>query len=137
MGNAKDHYEIIIHADAFFMDIALPAGAAEFELQAINQLLDLRKAWANNMDHKLGFELLAYSSLEDETTRSVYHDIPLVPCVFIIMSIFTCFIFSKRDKVKSRSLLGVGAVVCVALSLVFGYGVMFICGKSDSNYGSC
>lgn len=128
IGNAEEHYEILVHADALFVDIALPSDAEDFELQAVNRLLELRSAWRNDKDVQLGIELLSFDSLEDETTRSVYKDVPLVPCVFVIMSLFTCFIFSKRDKVKSRSLLGLGAVICVFLSLVFGYGFMFICG---------
>lgn len=128
MGNAKDHYDVVVHADAFFLNIALPADAIDFEYKAVDQLLKLRSTWSK-ADHGLGLELLSSSTLQDETTRAVYKDIPLIPMVFVIMSLFCCFIFSKRDKVKSRSLLGLGAVVCVALSLVFGYGLMFLCGK--------
>jgi hypothetical protein len=48
--------------------------------------------------------------------------------VFIIMSIFTCLVFMKQHKVYSRSLLGLAAVFSVLLSLMSGYGSMFICG---------
>jgi len=44
------------------------------------------------------------------------------------MSIFAAFVFMKRDKVQSRSLLGFGAVVGVFMSIMTGYGFMFICG---------
>lgn len=61
-------------------------------------------------------------------TRAIVKDIPLVPIVFIIMSIFTCAIFFKRDKVRSRSLLGFAAVLSVLLSILTGYGMVFIIG---------
>lgn len=127
MGRTTAHRDtLIIEAKAFFVDIALPATAEDFELDAIDNLLKLRKEW--NKGSKLGLELLAASSLEDETTRSVFRDIPLVPGVFVVMSCFTCWVFSKRDAVKSRSLLGLGAVVCVFLSVISGYGFMWIVG---------
>lgn len=127
MGRTTTHRDtLIVDARAFFVDIALPSTAEDFELDAIDNLLKLRKEW--NKDSKLGLELLAASSLEDETTRSVFRDIPLVPAVFVVMSCFTCWVFSKRDAVKSRSLLGLGAVVCVFLSVISGYGFMWIVG---------
>ena len=60
--------------------------------------------------------------------RAIVEDIPLIPIVFIIMSVFTALVFFKRDKVQSRSLLGFGAVVAVLLSLLSGYGLLFIIG---------
>ena len=57
--------------------------------------------------------------------RAIVEDIPLIPIVFIIMSVFTALVFFKRDKVQSRSLLGFGAVVAVLLSLLSGYGLLF------------
>jgi Niemann-Pick C1 protein len=44
------------------------------------------------------------------------------------MTIFTSLVFFKRHKVHSRSLLGVGAVTSVLLSMVSSYGFMFLCG---------
>jgi predicted RND superfamily exporter protein len=43
------------------------------------------------------------------------------------MGIFTSAIFFKRDKVRSRSLLGFTAVISVLLSIMAGYGLMFVC----------
>jgi Niemann-Pick C1 protein len=44
------------------------------------------------------------------------------------MCCFTCFVFYKKHKVKSRSLLGVSAVVSVLLSIATAYGLLFIFG---------
>lgn len=128
MGLSEKHYSTIVEAKAFFVDVALPPLATDFEADAVDNLLNLRQSWASRRDHNLRLQILAYSSLESETTRSILRDIPLVPLVFIFMSGFTCLVFSRWDRVKSRSLLGLGAVVCVFLSLLTGYGLMFLCG---------
>jgi Patched family len=128
MGKAETRGKNIIDAQAFFFDVPLPANAINFEAEALANLLDLRADWAKSAA-PLRLEVLAYSTLEDESMRSVLKDIPLVPIVFVAMSIFTCFTFAKRDPVRSRSLLGLGAVIAVFLSLVSGYGLMFIIGK--------
>ena len=57
-------------------------------------------------------------------------DIPLIPIVFVVMSIFTALVFWKRDKVRSQSLLGFSAVISVLLSLFSGFGLLFIIGVS-------
>lgn len=60
--------------------------------------------------------------------RALLVDIPLIPLVFIVMSAFTTLVFYKRDRLYSRSFLGFCGVVSVLLSLVAGYGLMFVCG---------
>jgi Patched family len=132
MGQAEVRGKNIIDARAFFLDVPLPADAMSFESEALANLLDLRAEWEKSPG-PLRLEVLAYSSLEAETMRSVLNDIPLVPIVFVIMSLFTCFIFARRDPVRSRSLLGLGAVIAVFLSLVSGYGLMFIIGKDPDD----
>jgi hypothetical protein len=128
MGKAEMRGKNIIDARAFFLDVSLPPDAKSFESEALANLLDLRAEWEKSPG-PLRLEVLAYSSLEAETLRSVLKDAPLVPIVFVCMSVFTCFIFARRDPVRSRSLLGLGAVIAVFLSLVSGYGLMFIIGE--------
>ena len=60
--------------------------------------------------------------------RAILEDIPLIPIVFLIMSVFTAIVFFKRDPIQSRSLLGFGAVVAVLLSLLSGFGLLFTIG---------
>jgi hypothetical protein len=64
----------------------------------------------------------------DRFERAIVNDIPLVPIVFVVMSVFTGAIFWKRDKVRSRSLMGFGAVLAVILSILSGYGLLFLSG---------
>jgi len=55
-------------------------------------------------------------------------DIPLVPIVFVLMALFTSLVFWKKDKVRSRSLLGFSAVFSVMLSIMSGFGLMILTG---------
>ena len=53
--------------------------------------------------------------------------------VFVIMSIYTSAIFTRRGSVESRALLGFCAVISVLLSLMTGYGLMFVIGVPMSS----
>jgi Niemann-Pick C1 protein len=121
---------LLTFAESYVIRIDLPETdeAEDFETNAINRILDLRAAWAAEASASFHLEIFADRSFSDEFTRAIVTDIPLVPIVFMIMSFFTCFIFLKRDWVFSRSLLGFGAVVSVLLSIMTGYGLVFIFG---------
>jgi Niemann-Pick C1 protein len=115
-------------AQAYVLVIGLPdtEETEDFELEALDAILDLRNnIWNGN---EFNVEVTTQRSFSDEFTRGIVRDIPLVPTVFIIMSIFTCIVFAKRDKVRSRSLLGLSATICVLLSIMSGYGLLFIAG---------
>jgi hypothetical protein len=53
--------------------------------------------------------------------------------IFVVMSIFACSYFFKWDRVQSRSLLGFGAVICVLLSIITSFGLLFIIGTCCSS----
>ena len=99
----------------------------DFEEVALEALTDLQEKWttANSMYH---VEIQAERSFDDEFYRGIVKDIPLVPLVFVVMSIFTCAIFFKRDPVQSRCWMGFGAVVAVLLAIMAGYGLLFCIG---------
>ena len=97
-------------------------------LDAVDLILKLDQQWAADTSLAFRVETEAYLSVEEELERSIIKDMPLIPLVFIIMSVFTAVIFASKDKVYSRSLLGFSAVVGVLLSLMSGFGLMFLCG---------
>merc|ERR1712003_131820 len=115
---------------AYFAIMALPNTdeAMEFEIDALDVLEKIQDTWNNDPGIGLKFECIAERSFDDEFLRAIASDLTLVPLVFIAMSIFTCAIFYKKNKIQSRSLLGLGAVVSVFLSIMTGFGFMFICG---------
>lgn len=55
-------------------------------------------------------------------------DLPLLPLVFILMSVLCIVLFARRDKVLSRSWLGFGAVVTVLLAIIASFGLLFVIG---------
>ena len=126
----RDDDGMLVEAFAYFMHILVPDvdDAEAFEQRALDTLQALRDEWMNEEGNEVQLDLFVERSFSDEFSRAIVADIPLVPMVFFIMSAFTCFVFLRRDWVYSRSLLGFGAVVSVLLSIMTGYGFLFIIG---------
>jgi Patched family len=61
-------------------------------------------------------------------TRAIVDDLYLIPIAFVMLCAFTAFAFSRRHKVYSRCLLGIGAVITCLLSIATTYGLLMICG---------
>jgi len=135
MGNAvRDPNSMLLtEAQSYVVTIELPEDdedkdetiTEDFEKKALDAILALDEKWQANTAFRV--EVIADRSFEDEFERAIVADIPLIPIVFVLMGVFTSFIFFKRDKVHSRSLLGFTAVLSVLLSIVAGYGLMFVC----------
>jgi len=120
-GNSKrgrrddENTEILSSVQLLMVQIALPqiSVADEFETVIIEKMLNVRKQWNAESGNIYKLEVFTSRSLNDEFNRAIVKDIPLVPIVFIVMSIFTCLIFFRCDWLFSRSLLGLGAIVSV------------------------
>lgn len=116
---------------AYATNIAIPPiddESSEFEKEATARLLDLQEQWDEDPDNLFRLEFFGYDSFTEEFTRAIVKDIPLLPVVFVIMSILSCVFYAKWDIIQSRSLLGFGAVVTVLLGIMCGYGLMFLSG---------
>eukprot|EP00549_Striatella_unipunctata_P000326 CAMPEP_0118712038 /NCGR_PEP_ID=MMETSP0800-20121206/24515_1 /TAXON_ID=210618 ORGANISM="Striatella unipunctata, Strain CCMP2910" /NCGR_SAMPLE_ID=MMETSP0800 /ASSEMBLY_ACC=CAM_ASM_000638 /LENGTH=954 /DNA_ID=CAMNT_0006616887 /DNA_START=76 /DNA_END=2944 /DNA_ORIENTATION=+ len=121
----------IVRARSFPMRIDLPSSptaTVEFEEAAIKRLRRLNREWAREDDNDFRVEIFAQSSFPAEFERAIIVDMPLLGVVFTIMTIFCCIVFYRRDPIKSQSMLGCGAVICIFLSILSGYGLMFIVG---------
>jgi Niemann-Pick C1 protein len=97
------------------------------EKRMIDELLDLKEQWAAE-GTPFQVELDAERSFSDEFNRAITKDLPLIPIVFVIMSVMCILIFSRRDRVQSRGAVGLGATVTVLLSMMASYGLLFVCG---------
>jgi Niemann-Pick C1 protein len=126
----RDLNGILTSAKSYTVTIAFPEseGTKPFESDALREILDLDRQWESESGNNFRVEVFAERSFIDEFERAIFSDIPLVPVVFVIISVFACGIFARKDRVRSRSLLGFSAVVSVLLSLVSGYGLMFVSG---------
>jgi hypothetical protein len=128
------------------------------ERRALSAMLRLRQQWREDNDDAvedfdnsngsinvpmIHLEVQSSTSLSDEFTRAIADDVPLVPTVFIVMSLFTAASFARwswssssrrrTDVSPSRALLGLGAVVVVLLSIAAAFGMMFIHGTPFSS----
>ena len=125
---------ILTYGESYVTVIGLPGQeemedeAEDFEGDAIDNLKDLRKAWAGDKDNNFQLEFLFYRSFGDEFMRAMLVDFPLLPLVFVVMSLLCVCVYARKDPVFSRAWLGFGAVVTVLLSLVASFGFLFICG---------
>ena len=127
--------DIITAAVSYSLVFLLPVvdedETAAFEEAALEQVFALQQQEQNNNNNggsALRLEVFADRSYPDEFQRAIVKDLPLIPLVFVVMALFTCSIFFRRDRVESRVLLGLGAVLTVCMSLLSGYGLMFLTG---------
>jgi len=125
-----DQSGILTSGQILLNQIYLPVidEAETFEELAIERILELQEQWKSESSNEFHVEVFAERSFSDEFSRAIASDIPLVGAAFGVMSAFASFVFMKRNAVQSRSLLGFGAVVGVLMSIMTGYGLMFICG---------
>ena len=131
LGRAQyDASQKLTSAQTFLMAISFPEtdAAFEFEESMLDRVLALSDQWANEAGNPYRLEIFAERSFDDEFSRGIVKDIPLVPAIFVVMSIFTGLVFFRKNWVHSRCLLGFGAVCSVFLSIMVGYGIMFIIG---------
>ncbi|CAB9500221.1 Pick C1-like protein 1 [Seminavis robusta] len=127
--------KVITYAQSYAITVELPykPGVEDLEYDLIQTLNALREQWSRLPEDPVQLEFLAQLSLEMEVERAVREDLPLFPFVFLIMSNLVSLVFFKRDKVKSRWLLGYGAVVTIVFSILTGFGIMFIAGVPVSS----
>jgi Niemann-Pick C1 protein len=108
--------------------IPVPEGGMALAEELVDRLLTRQAQWASDPENTFRLYPFSTSSFAGEFQRGIVKDIPLVPLAFIIMSLFTCLVFYRHNSVHSRSILGFGAVACVLLSIMAGYGLLFCCG---------
>lgn len=100
----------------------------DFEAKALNHLLSLRDEWIARGD-EFTMEVRSRSSFSNEFLRAIQGDLWLFPISFAVVILFTVvFGFGKWDRVKSRGLLGVGAVVTILASIMASFGLLFCIG---------
>jgi len=134
-------YAKALQTNIFFPNLETPTKEGwttlDFETKAIEALLELRNQFNNNINNQTSmYQLEFYTprSVPDEMTRAVANDLPLLPVVFGIMSLFTCLVFARPyDRVQSRMLLGIGSVVTIFFSIMSGFGIAFLLGLPFTN----
>lgn len=125
---------LISYAQSYSMSIELPykPGVEELEFALIQTLYGLRQEWSQLPD-PVQLEFMAQMSIEMEVESAIRQDLPLIPLVMVIMGNFCSVVFFRRDKTKSRCLLGYGAVITIVCSISTGFGILFIVGVPVSS----
>ena len=120
----------ILYAKSFLIEFELPWSyeTEDFEWGALEVLQTMQDSWVSEDGNIFRLEVVAYRSYEDEFMRAIISDLPLLPAVFCVMCLFCCLVFWRKDRLQSRCLLGMGAVVCIFLSIMASHGLMFLLG---------
>lgn len=137
-GKPSLHWTTIVSAESLLMEVSIPSfldDAADMQIAVFNKLMELRDQWLEDDASDIELDIFTTESLELESTRAVLKDTPLIAIVFVVMTIFTCAMFSSNNR-KSASgrsdshvLLGLGAVVVVVFSLASSYGLLYVLGE--------
>lgn len=132
LGNYQQVNGSVTFAESYTVTIPFPETSDTIQMEArlVDNLLRIQEEWDREFNNPFRLEFQAQRSLSDEARRSILSDMPLIPFSFIVMSSFICIVFWRWHKVKSRSLVGFGAVVSVLLAVMSGYGLLFLWGKS-------
>jgi Patched family len=141
LGRPSHHDNRITGAESLLMEVMIPG----FHTQSpralqdtLSRMLDLRQQWSADSSSGYRLEVFTNKGLESETTRAVMMDTPLIAIVFVIMTIYTCIIFSSNNSGRAlcRILFGFGAVISVVLSLATSYGLLYIIGTLHKRFSA-
>jgi Niemann-Pick C1 protein len=121
---------------AYLVTISLPPEAEQalpYELEVTNRLFDLSEKWASTPGNEYVLELTTDRSFDDELNRGIRDDIPLMATAFVLMGVFCSITLARYHRIRSQSLVGVGAIVTILLAILTGYGLMFCAGVPFSS----
>ena len=130
-------------------DLGPPTDSMELEL--LEQLKALQKRWRSEdealqsqaspssdqiVEPVVKLEFFTLNAYTHEFQRAMNQDIPLIFVLVAVMMAFTCLSFYRpNDKVQSRGLLGILSFLTIGMSLVTGFGLMFLCGVPLTSAG--
>ncbi|CAB9501029.1 Pick C1-like protein 1 [Seminavis robusta] len=146
---------VVSDAESLVFKIDIPdLGPAtdQLEQQILERLLKLKELWLEEdaaviesfeASAEVSFppvarlEFFTLNAYEQEFQRAIDQDMPLVLLLIAVMVSFTCAVFYRRkDMVQSRGLLGLFSFGTIGLSLITGYGLMFLFGVPLTSAGS-
>jgi len=129
--SSSENSNRLSYASSIMIRIEIPdvgENSDKFEKTAIEQCIIERDLWINEEGNAVRMDFMTMYGYSLEFARALNSDLFLIIVVTIVMTIFTMCAFRRNHLIYSRSLLGLSAVVTVMLSLVSGYGIMWIVG---------
>lgn len=123
-------------ATALLLEISQQPALSEskdFDSAATNLVFSIREKWKRDKIH-CSAEVFTDRTFEDEIERGVSQAIPFVASAFVIIGGFCALYFASwNNLLRSQSLLGVGAVATVSLSIMTSFGLLFAVGVPFTN----
>jgi len=121
---------LMASAQSFLVHVNLPSEdeALPYEKDVTENLFALRDRWQTEGSTSWDIDLHTHRSFDDELQRGIEKDIPLMVAAFLMMGLFCAITLGRCHPVQSGSLVGAGAVATIILSIMTGYGLMFIIG---------
>lgn len=124
------------YASSYLVAVHLPSDrtlVADLEQTGTNVLLqELQKKWIRTAS-TCRIEVNTARSFDDELERGLAEDTIYMVFAFLIMGTFCSFYLGQCHCVQSQSMLGLGAIVTIIMSLMTGYGLLFIIGVPFSS----
>lgn len=137
----KEDY--LTYVPNYFVSIGMPYidDTWVFQEEMLMRLAEIKDEWANQSPEEnpmnIQLDFFCGYAYELEYARALTRDFPLVPVVFFVMLGFTCFIFHgyglMQKGAPTRATIGMASVVTVGMSMMTGFGLMFILGVPFTN----
>ena len=133
----SDGTQVLVKAKSYATGMTLPNPSSDMahslEKDMLDELLELQDEWDADSNNLYRVEVMASVSFSEEFTRGIVGDLILTPFAGLLMVCFATLVFFRPDWLHSRTMLGMGAVGCVMLSLLSGYGLLFLIGVPFTN----
>jgi len=115
-------------AKSFHIGFELPEGpnSYKFEDNMVKALHQLSHQWSEIGPYEIAVNCRDCAT--EELVQGIVNDAPLFGASFLVMAVVCIVTLSKKDRIKSRGLLGIGAVLTIFLSILSGYGFLFSIG---------
>jgi len=118
----------IVSAQSYTVKIDLPnlgIQSEELEQRMLMRMNDMMQQQSTLSSIKVEYFTMYAYTLEFE--KAVYSDIYLVFVMILIMVTFCCGVFwNRQDRIQSRSMVGLFSITTIGMSLLSGYGLMWL-----------
>ena len=130
------HEQRLHFVQSYFVRFEFPDVGPEsddLEERVLKRLEHLKAAWEEEVSSTLELDVLSIYAYQIENQRALMKDLPLVLGIFLVLFVSTTVAFSKPHPVFSRSMLGIGSLAAIGMSLAMSYGLMWCIGIPFTN----
>lgn len=126
----------LVSAESFMVKIDIPNVGQEslaLEKRLLKRLGQLQQQF-EEQNAAVVLEYFTLNAYTYEFQAAIFHDVPLVGVMFAIMVAFCSFVYyDRKNKVQSRSLIGIFSILSIAFAMASGYGLVWCIGVPFTN----